>query len=51
MVYDEGEASRYASLVTVSFVQTGRVSVNMADNSNDELRRWMEAQEQTFKAS
>jgi len=46
---DEGVASRYTSLATVSSVQTGRVSVNMADNSNDDLRQRMEAQEQTFR--
>ena len=34
----------------VSSVRTGRVSVHMADNDNDDLRRWMEAQEQTSKA-
>jgi len=42
---DEGEASGYASLATVSSIQTGRVSVHMADNGNDDLRRRMEAQE------
>jgi len=47
---DEEEASRYASSTMVSSVQTGRVSVHMADNSNDDLRRRMEAQEQTSKA-
>jgi len=47
---DEGEASGYASSVTVSFVQIGRLSANMADNNNDDLRQWMEAQEQTFRA-
>ena len=47
---DEGEVSRYASSATVSSAQTGRVSMHMADNCNDDLRRWMEAQEQTFKA-
>jgi len=35
---DEGEASGYTSLVTVSSVQTGIVSANMADNNNDDLR-------------
>ena len=48
---DEGETSGYASLVTVSSVQIGRASVNMADNNNDDLRQWMEAQEQTFRDS
>ena len=47
---DEGKASGYASSVTVSSVQTGRVSVHIADNSNDDLCRRMEAQEQAFKA-
>jgi len=47
---DEGEASGYASSVMVSSVQTGRVSVHMADNNNNDLRRRMEAQEQTSKA-
>jgi len=46
---DEEEASGYASSATVSPVQTGRVSANMADNSNDDLRRRIEAQEQTSK--
>jgi len=36
---DEGEeAGRYASSATVSSVQTGRVSANMANNNNDNLR-------------
>jgi len=47
---DEGEVSGYASSATVSSVQTGRVSANMADNNNDDLCQWMEAQEQTFRA-
>jgi len=47
---DEGEASGFASSATVSSVQTNRVSTNMADNNNDDLRRWMEAQVQTSKA-
>jgi len=47
---DDGEASGYASSATVSSAQTGRVSVHMANNKNDDLRRRMEAQEQTFKA-
>jgi len=47
---DEGEASGYASSAMVSSVRTGGVSVHMADNDNDELRRRMEAQEQTSKA-
>ena len=47
---DEEEVSGYASSVTVSSVQTCKVSANMADSSNDDLRRWMETQEQTSKA-
>jgi len=47
---DEGEDSGYASSVTVSSVRTSRVSVHMADNGNDDLRRRLEAQEQTSKA-
>ena len=40
----------YASLATVSSVQIGRVSDNMADNNNDDLRQRMEAQEKTSRA-
>ena len=47
---DEGVASGFTSLATVSSVQAGRVSANMVDNNNDDLRRWMEAHEQTFRA-
>jgi len=47
---DDGEASRYASSATVSSVQIGKVSANMADNNNDDLHQRMEAQEQTFRA-
>jgi len=36
---EEDEDSGYASSATVSSVQTDRVSVNMFDNSNDDLRR------------
>ena len=36
---DEGESSGYASSATVSSVQTGKVLANMADISNDDLRR------------
>jgi len=36
---DEGEASGYAFSATANSVQTGRVSANMADNNNDDLRR------------
>ena len=46
---DEGEPSGYAFSITVSSVQTGRVSVHMADNDNDDLRWQMKAQEQTSK--
>ena len=42
---DEGEAIGYASSATVSFVQTGRVLIHMADNNNDDHRQLMEAQE------
>ena len=45
---EEDEDTRYASSATVSSVRTDRVSVNMADNGD--LRRWLEAQEQTSKA-
>ena len=48
---EEGEASGYTSSVTVNSVQMGFVSVNMADNnSDDDLRRQIEAQDQTFRA-
>jgi len=47
---DEGEASGYASSTTVSSLQKSRISANMADSSNDDLCRRMEAQEQTSKA-
>jgi len=49
-VDEGGKASKYASSATVSSMKTGRVSANMADNNNDDLREWMEAQEQTFRA-
>jgi len=42
---EEDEDSGYATLAKISSVQTDRVSVNMADNSNNDLRRWLEAQE------
>jgi len=45
-----GEASGNASSATVNSVQTGRVSANLTDNNNDDLRQWMEAQEQTSRA-
>jgi len=49
---EEEEASGYASSVTVSYVQTGRVSANMADNNNndDDFCRRLEAREQTSRA-
>jgi len=47
---EEDEDSGYASSATVSSVRTDRVSVNIADNDNNDLRRWLEAQEQTSKA-
>ena len=46
---DEGEDSGYVSSATVSSVRTDRVSVHMADNGNDDLRRRLKVQEQTFK--
>ena len=46
---EEDEDSGYASSATVSSVRTDRASVNMADNANDDLRRRLEAQEQTSK--
>jgi len=46
---NEGEASRYASSATINSEQTGMMSVNTADNLAEDLRRWMEAQEQTSK--
>ena len=47
---DNEEASGYASSTTISLVRTGLVSANMADNNDDDLRRRMEAQEQTSRA-
>ena len=47
---EEDEDSGYASSATISSVRTYRVSVNMADNGNDDIRRRLEAQEQTSKA-
>ena len=47
---DEGEASGYASSAMICSVQTGIISMHMADNDNDDLCRRMEAQEQTSKA-
>ena len=42
---DEGEVNAYASSATVSSVQTGRVSANVADNNNDnDLYHSMKAQ-------
>ena len=46
---DEEEASGYASFATISSVWKSLVSTNMADNNDDDLRRGIEAQEQTFK--
>ena len=46
---EEDEDSGYASSATVSSMRTDRVSVNMAENGNDDLRRRLEAQEQTSK--
>ena len=47
---DEENVSGYASSATISSIRAGLVSANMADNNDDDLRRWMEAQEQTFRA-
>ena len=48
---DKGEANSYTSSATISYVQTERVSANMADNNDDDdLHRHMEAQEQTSRA-
>jgi len=47
---EEDEDSGYASSATVSLIRTDKVSVNMDDNSNDDLCRRLEAQEQTSKA-
>ena len=47
---EEDEDSGYASSVIVSSVRTDRVSVNIADNGNDDLCRRLESQEQTSKA-
>jgi len=46
---EKDEDSGYASSTTVNSVRTDRVLVNMADNSNDDVRRRLEAQEHTFK--
>ena len=46
---EEDENSGYASSATVSSVRTDRVSVNIAENGNDDLRRRLEAHEQTSK--
>jgi len=47
---DKEEASGYASSATISSVQAGFGSANMADNNNDDnLRHHMGAQEQTSK--
>ena len=48
---DEEEANNYASSIIVSLEQTWTVSANMSYNNHDNnLHRYMEAQEQTFKA-
>jgi len=48
---DKGEASGYASSITVSVEQIGFMSVNMADDNPDgDLCRRMEDQEQTSRA-
>ena len=47
---EEDDDIEYASSATVSSIRTDRVSVHMTDNGNDDLRRRLEAQEQTSKA-
>jgi len=47
---EEEKDSGYASSATVSSIRIDKVSVHMADNGNDDLRRRLEAQEQTSKA-
>jgi len=47
---EEDEDSGYAFSATVSSIRTDRALVYMADNGNDDLRRRLEAQEQTSKA-
>ena len=47
---NEEEASRYAFSATISSVRKSFVSANMTDNNDDDLRRWMESQEKTFRA-
>ena len=47
---EEHEDSGYASTATVSSIRTDKVSMNIADNGNDDLRRRLEPQEQTSKA-
>jgi len=46
---DDEEVSGYTSSATISSVRTGLVSANKADNNDDDLRRRMEAQEQTYR--
>ena len=45
----EEEGSDYASCGIISSVQTGFVSINMADTNKDDLHCRMEAQEQTSR--
>ena len=47
---DEEEGSGFASSATISLIQMRLISANLANNNNDDLRRRMEAHEQTFKA-
>ena len=47
---DDGEISGYTLSTKDSSVQTGKVSVHMADNDNEDLCWRMEAQEQTSRA-
>ena len=47
---EEVKDSGYASSATVSSIRTDRLSVHIADNGNDDLRRRLKAQKQTSKA-
>ena len=47
---EEVKDSGYASSTTVSSIRTDRLSVHIADNGNDDLRRRLKAQKQTSKA-
>jgi len=47
---EKEEPSGYTSSATISSVRMGLVFANMADNNDDDLRRRIEVQEQTFRA-